>query len=55
MLIKLKDFVYSSRGSISVPSADITQVSTKSANINELYAIPYIEIQMKFPNGVRIG
>jgi len=43
MFIKLKDFVCSSKGSISVLSADITpkwhRISTKSADINKLVAI----------------
>jgi len=43
--IKSKDFVSSSRGSISARSADITpkwnHISTKSTDITKLYAIDY--------------
>jgi len=43
MFIKLKDFICSFRGSISVPGVDVTPkchiISTNSTDIDTLYAI----------------
>ena len=51
MFIKLKDFVCSSRGSISALSADIipkwNHISTKSADITKLYEMAVLKLKRR--------